>query len=86
MALVAGMQARPGRMMGHAGAFVGPGEGDALSKARFLQSAGVVLTNHPSKFGDHMQKLLGLNVPEPAWLGPNANRKTRVSQCQTLRS
>ena len=58
MALVAGMQARSGRFMGHAGAFVGPGESDALSKARALESAGVVLTNHPSKFGGRMRKLL----------------------------
>ena len=62
MALVAGMQAKSGRPMGHAGAFVGPGEMDALGKARALESAGVVLTNHPSKFGDAMRRLLGSNV------------------------
>ena len=62
MALVAGMQAKSGRVMGHAGAFVGPGERDALSKARALESAGVVLTNHPSKFGDQMRRLLGSDV------------------------
>ncbi|KAL8787628.1 MAG: hypothetical protein Q9195_007674 [Heterodermia aff. obscurata] len=62
MALVAGMQAKSGRIMGHAGAFVGPAEMDALAKARALEKAGVILTDHPSKFGDHMRRLLGSNA------------------------
>lgn len=59
MALIGGVQAAPGRIMGHAGAFVAPGEGDALSKIRALEDAGVVMTDHPAKFGDGMKKLLG---------------------------
>ena len=59
MALIAGMRAVKGQVMGHAGAFVGPGEGDAPSKARALQQAGVVLANHPSDFGTQMSLLLG---------------------------
>ena len=58
MALIAGVQAPPGRVMGHAGAFVGTGEKTALDKVRALQDAGVVITNHPSKFGDGMKQLL----------------------------
>lgn len=76
MALIAGMQAKPGRVMGHAGAFVGPGEKDARSKARALESAGVIVTNHPSKFGDHMRRLLGSQV----------DRTATVSEGQTLHS
>ncbi|MCJ1308138.1 hypothetical protein MMC25_001790 [Agyrium rufum] len=58
MALVGGVQAPSGRIMGHAGAFVGPGEFDALYKIRALQDAGVVITDHPSKFGNIMRDLL----------------------------
>ncbi|KAA6410784.1 MAG: succinyl- alpha subunit [Lasallia pustulata] len=59
MALIGGVQAAPGRVMGHAGAFVAPGEGDALSKIRALEDAGAVITNHPAKFGEGMKNLLG---------------------------
>lgn len=59
MALVAGKQAVPDRIMGHAGAFVGPFEGDAHRKALTLQRSGVTMTNHPSKFGKEMAALLG---------------------------
>ena len=58
MALIGGLQAVPGRVMGHDGAFAAPGEGDAQSKVRALVRAGVVMTNHPSKFGDTMKSLL----------------------------
>ncbi|KAI9879400.1 MAG: hypothetical protein M1830_008619 [Pleopsidium flavum] len=60
MGLVGGVQAPRGRVMGHAGAFVAPGEADASTKIRALEDAGVVMTNHPAKFGDGMRKLLGV--------------------------
>ena len=59
MALIAGIQAPSGRVMGHAGAFVGAGEKKATGKVRALEDAGVVTTNHPSKFGEEMKRLLG---------------------------
>ena len=59
MALVAGIQAPSGRVMGHAGAFVDAGEKKAAGKVRALEDAGVVTTNHPSKFGEEMKRLLG---------------------------
>ena len=62
MALVAGVQAPQGRVMGHAGAFVGAGEQNAISKVRALEDAGVVITNHPSKFGNGIKKLLANKV------------------------
>ena len=58
MALIAGIQAPLGRVMGHAGAFVGAGEKKAAGKVRMLEDAGVVTTNHPSKFGEAMKRLL----------------------------
>lgn len=44
--------------MGHAGALVSAGEKNALSKIRALEDAGVVIVNHPSKFGDGMKKFV----------------------------
>ena len=58
MALIGGIQAPSGRIMGHAGAYVGVGEKKAKAKIRALEDAGVVMTNHPSKFGDAMKGLL----------------------------
>ena len=62
MALVAGIQAPSGRVMGHAGAFVDAGEKKAAGKVRALEDAGVVTTNHPSKFGEEMKRLLGIET------------------------
>ena len=59
MGLIGGVQAPPGRVMGHAGAFVTAGEPDARTKIRALEDAGVVMANHPAKFGEGMRKLLG---------------------------
>ena len=58
MALVAGIQAVPGRIMGHAGAHAPPDEGDALGKIKALEDADVLMTDHPSKFGNTMRRLL----------------------------
>ncbi|KAL8828967.1 MAG: hypothetical protein Q9191_002291, partial [Dirinaria sp. TL-2023a] len=58
MALVAGMQAVAGRIMGHSGAFIGHLDGDAQHKSNCLADAGAVLTNHPSKCGTVMRELL----------------------------
>lgn len=63
MGLIGGVQAPPGRVMGHAGAFVTPGEPDACTKIRALEDAGVVMTNHPAKFGEGMSRLLGSISP-----------------------
>ena len=58
MALIGGIQAPKGRIMGHAGAFVGPNEVDACQKIRKLEQAGVMVTDHPAKFGTTMRDLL----------------------------
>uniref|UniRef100_A0A093VLV6 Succinyl-CoA ligase [ADP-forming] subunit alpha-1, mitochondrial n=2 Tax=Talaromyces marneffei PM1 TaxID=1077442 RepID=A0A093VLV6_TALMA len=59
MALVGGLEAPKGRVMGHAGAWVAPGEPDARAKYVALQKAGVTLVSHPEKFGPGMKTLLG---------------------------
>ncbi|OCL05352.1 hypothetical protein AOQ84DRAFT_323050, partial [Glonium stellatum] len=57
-ALVAGFQAVPGRVMGHAGAWTGIAEGTAESKYKALEGAGVTMVDHPAKFGNVMKGLL----------------------------
>ncbi|RDW66253.1 hypothetical protein BP6252_09888 [Coleophoma cylindrospora] len=65
-ALVVGINAAPGRVSGHAGAFISPGEPDALAKSKALADAGVALVNHPAKFGSAMKNLLGQSVQAKA--------------------
>ncbi|KAH8697329.1 putative succinyl-CoA synthetase subunit alpha [Talaromyces proteolyticus] len=59
MALLGGLEAPPGRVMGHAGAWAAPGEPDAKAKYQALEKAGVTLVSHPEKFGAGMKALLG---------------------------
>ncbi|KAE8443340.1 hypothetical protein EG329_001983 [Mollisiaceae sp. DMI_Dod_QoI] len=58
-ALIGGIHAALGRVMGHAGAFTLPGEPGAPTKIKHLQDAGVTVVNHPSKFGGALKTLLG---------------------------
>jgi succinyl-CoA synthetase alpha subunit len=57
-ALIGGVRYAPGRIMGHAGAFLVPGDPDARAKITALQSVGVKMVNHPAKFGEAMKSLL----------------------------
>jgi succinyl-CoA synthetase alpha subunit len=64
-AVIGGFQAPHGEVMGHAGAWVGLGEGTAESKYRALENAGVTMVDHPAKFGGVMKDILaksGRNV------------------------
>ncbi|KAJ5731868.1 hypothetical protein N7493_003349 [Penicillium malachiteum] len=65
MALVGGLEAPHGRIMGHAGAWAAPGEPDAQAKYQALERAGAVMVNHPEKFGEGMRSLLGSTVSRP---------------------
>ncbi|CAG8427292.1 unnamed protein product [Penicillium salamii] len=66
MALVGGLEAPPGRIMGHAGAWAAPGEPDAETKYKALERAGAVMVNHPEKFGEGMKSLLGSRSVRPS--------------------
>ena len=88
MALIAGIQAPPDRIMGHAGAFVGPGEKTAMQKVRALQDVGVATVYHPSKFGDGMKQLLNRSNLQgsPPSYAATQRRSMHTSRRPTLKS
>lgn len=57
-ALIGGVCAKPGRIMGHAGAWAAPGEGNSLTKWKALENVGVTMVDHPAKFGATIKQIL----------------------------
>jgi succinyl-CoA synthetase alpha subunit len=58
IAFIAGVSAPAGRRMGHAGAIVSGGQGDALTKINTLKDSGIIIVENPAEIGDTVAEAL----------------------------
>ena len=56
VAFICGQTAPAEKRMGHAGAIVSGGKGDAKSKMKYLQEKGITVVNEYTQIGDAMLK------------------------------
>ncbi|PGH34754.1 succinyl-CoA synthetase alpha subunit [[Emmonsia] crescens] len=85
MAVVGGLHAPAGRVMGHAGAWAAPGDPDAQTKIKALRDAGAVMVHHPENFGEGMKTLLSNMGGRPVFQAASAAAVGQQRGFHTLR-
>lgn len=76
-ALVGGKNAKPNRIMGHAGAWAARGENDSNAKYSILQEAGATMVDHPENFGGVMKTLLQQSGRDVSKIQSNAQQQQK---------
>lgn len=83
-AVLGGIQAPPGRIMGHAGAWTARGEHTATEKLKILENAGVTMVDHPEHFGETVKALLRKNGRGSAMASATQKRGYHTSSRRPL--
>ena len=84
-AVLGGIHAPGGRIMGHAGAWTGRGEKGATEKYKILQDVGVTMVDHPENFGETMKTLLSKSGRDPKKIQQDAANQKRGYHTLTRR-